>query len=152
MNADEKAVAEPMCPHCGSTKLFSKIGRMGGVGGWDAMWIACHGCSAFGPAVRFDGSPLLGERSLFGADHCPSEAESITAFTQPAHALRAALARAERAETLVREAGVMLKQREFDRGDGVTIWCGDCGTEARPHLSICPYAALLARIAELEKP
>ena len=74
-------------------------------------------------------------------------------------ALRAALARAERAEALVMEAGVMLKEwdREYDR---YREWegrsCSKCGksedANRNPHNPGCPYAALLARIAELEKP
>ena len=122
MNADERAVAE---------------------------WFKCDCGYDEASATCFDSGHDLGCKSRH-SDVGTALAARIRADAERETA--AALARAERAETLVREAGVMLKQREFDRGDGVTIWCGDCGTEARPHLSICPYAALLARIAELEKP
>lgn len=66
--------------------------------------------------------------------------------------LRAAIARAERAEGMVREAGVMLKKHE--RGgiglDGTEV-CQEC-RKPYLHYTTCDYAALLARIAELEKP
>lgn len=76
----------------------------------------------------------------------------------PIGQLRAALARAERAEALVREAGVMLKEREWDdpvcpEGYLEGMACSNClAHEDNKHDPGCHYAALLARIAELEKP
>jgi len=71
--------------------------------------------------------------------------------------LRAALARAERAEAVVREAGEMLKQREWDdpvcpEGYLEGMACSNClAHEDNKHDPGCHYAALLARIAELEQ-
>ena len=75
----------------------------------------------------------------YGGDH------EFVPITQ----LRAALARAERAEALVREAGVMLKKCEYEAGYE-DYACPACGS--KPHNPGCSYSALLARIAELEKP
>ena len=67
-------------------------------------------------------------------------------------ALRAALARAESAEALVREAGMMLKKHERS-GTGLdgTEVCAEC-RKPYLHAPTCDYAAIITRIAELETP
>lgn len=99
------------CPFCGESVVI-----LIDEGGILAPYATCSKCDAEGPY----------------APGC-KESEVIAAFTQPAHALRAALARAERAEA---------------RMDALRGWLVDheCKNDR------CPFCRTLDLIAELEKP